>query len=84
MKYKKKPIAVEAFKYGFEEPPEWFDVAIEGRIIVFPVKGSDIQINTLEGPMGANAGDYIIKGVKGELYPCKGEIFEETYERVEE
>ena len=84
MQYRKKPITIEAFKYGHEKPPEWFDVAIDADLIRFPVKGADIQVVTLEGPMNANAGDYIIKGVKGELYPCKGEIFEETYERVGE
>lgn len=40
-----------------------------------------VEIETLEGTMQANLGDYIIKGVKGEFYPCKPDIFEETYER---
>lgn len=41
-------------------------------------------IHTLEGDMKADAGDYIITGVKGEQYPCKPDIFEQTYEPVEE
>lgn len=43
-----------------------------------------VEIQTLEGIMKADIGDYIIKGVKGEIYPCKPDIFEETYEKVEE
>lgn len=84
MKYRKKPIDVEAFKYGFEQPPEWFNEAIDKGIIKFPVKGHDIVIKTLEGQMGANAGAYIIRGAYGELYPCAGAIFESTYEKAED
>ena len=47
------------------------------------MKNCHIYIDTLEGIMTANYGDYIIKGVKGEFYPCKPDIFEETYEDVE-
>ncbi len=43
----------------------------------------NFEINTLEGTMTANVGDWIIKGVKGEFYPCKPEIFDATYEAVE-
>lgn len=85
MKYKKKPIPIEAFRWGFEQPPEWFDKAIDEGKILFPVKGNwDIEIVTLEGRMGANAGTYIVQGVNGELYPCVAEVFEKTYERVED
>lgn len=45
---------------------------------------NDLYIETLEGVMHAEPGDYIIKGVNGEFYPCKPDIFEKTYERVEE
>lgn len=84
MKYVKKPIPIDAFKWGFEQPPEWFDDAIDQGKILFPVAGDwDIEIETLEGRMGANAGTWIIKGVDNELYPCKSEIFERTYIRVE-
>ncbi|MCM3704056.1 hypothetical protein M3216_32435, partial [Paenibacillus macerans] len=47
-------------------------------------RGTFMQIKTLEGVMQANSGDYIIKGVQGEIYPCKPDIFEATYEKVEE
>jgi len=43
----------------------------------------EMEIETLEGKMKANKGDWIIKGVKGELYPCKPDVFEMTYEKVE-
>ena len=47
-------------------------------------RNNGIQINTLEGIMIASVGDYIIKGIQGEFYPCKPNIFEQTYEEVEE
>lgn len=46
--------------------------------------GTDIYINTLEGTLRATVGDWIIRGVKGEFYPCKPDIFEATYERVDD
>lgn len=82
MKYVKKPIPIEAFKYGFEQPPEWFEEACAKRIVQCPAKGGGLVIETLEGQMWADVGSYIIKGVGGELYPCRGDIFEETYERI--
>lgn len=61
MKYRKKPVIIEAIQ--FEDNPY-------------------LKIETLEGIMKASVGDYIIKGVNGEFYPCKPDIFEKTYERV--
>ena len=78
-RYRKKPVVVEAFKYDpADKHPEWFDDAIAVKI---DDRGL-AHIYTLEGVMIANPGDYIIEGVKGELYPCKPDIFEETYEEV--
>ena len=80
MEYRKKPVVVEAFRNGFDERPEWIDDAIiEGKIR--DVNGV-LAITTLEGIMNADIGDYVIKGVKGEIYPCKPDIFEQTYEKV--
>ena len=45
---------------------------------------SDLLIQTLEGEMIASKGDYIIKGIKGEIYPCKPDIFKDTYDLVED
>lgn len=85
--YKKKPIEIEAFKfYGpflADDVPKWFTQAVhEQRIILRGDRKTDhVEIPTLEGTMIARKGDWIIKGIKGELYPCKSDIFEATYER---
>lgn len=79
MKYRKKPVVIDAWKNSDEnEFPEWVSDADVGR-----EAGGVILINTLEGVMKAMPGDYIIKGVQGEVYPCKPDIFEATYEAVE-
>jgi hypothetical protein len=78
-KYRKKPIVIEAFKYFVDKRPEWFVDAIAGYIITPFQKYCEIK--TLEGIMRAEVGDYIIKGIKGEIYPCKSDIFESTYEK---
>lgn len=86
MKYRKKPVEVEAFKFGVEEMPNWFITKINnGEVVIFNRDNelTDFQfceIYTLEGVMVANKGDYIIRGVKGEIYPCKPDIFQQTYE----
>ncbi|MGW8381262.1 hypothetical protein ACWB45_00575 [Streptococcus parasuis] len=96
MKYKKKPIVIEAFKWTGDqnqtEDPEWIIEALKDGTVVIPntswsqeVHGKLVmEINTLEGVMIADQGDYIIQGIKGEIYPCKPDIFEASYERVEE
>lgn len=80
-KYRKKPVVVEAFKLGYEEPPKWYS----GKP-VYKNKGAEVYevIDTLEGKMRANLGDYIVKGIKGEFYPVKPDIFEATYEECVE
>ena len=88
-RFRKKPIVIEAFKWtgGPEqkEDPQWADEAIRDGVMFFENSGTPqvvLKIKTLEGMMTAQRGDYIIKGVKGELYPCKPDIFEATYESV--
>jgi len=94
MKYRKKPIVIEAVQYGandyadnpleFKELPIWLDEAVKNKKIVPVFKTEDfwyLEIETLEGKMLCLADDYIICGVKGEFYPCKPDIFEQTYER---
>lgn len=76
-RYRKKPVEVEAVQWTGENWQEikdfaGSDVAFDGRLYVF----------TLEGTLKADIGDYIIKGVKGEFYPCKPDVFEKTYEPV--
>jgi hypothetical protein len=87
MRYVKKPIIVEAFQYSSDMGtytmaiPKWFiEACVDGT--VFFKDGSD-HIKTLEGKFKISHGDYIIKGIKGELYPCKADIFEESYDPVE-
>jgi hypothetical protein len=88
MKFRKKPVEIEARKFRTNnEPYEDKNMdEIVGWIINNGGKarhdGTDIYIETLEGEMRAIVGDYIIQGVKGEFYPCKPDIFEETYELV--
>jgi hypothetical protein len=89
MKYRKKPVVINAFKWTGDmfqnEDPEWIMEAIqEGKVYFSNIGKEDVvmKIETLEGTHSANRGDYIIQGVKGELYPCKPDIFEMTYEEV--
>lgn len=84
MKYRKKPVEVEAFQFYYDAPrfPAWAEDAFTRRAIEVDYLG-DWYINTLEGRMHVSDGDYIIKGVKGELYACKPDIFDETYEIAE-
>ncbi|MCM3704047.1 hypothetical protein, partial [Paenibacillus macerans] len=83
-KYRKKPVVIDAFKWtggpDQTEDPEWIVEAIRGGVVWFYTeeRGTFMQIKTLEGVMQANSGDYIIKGVQGEIYPCKPDIFEAT------
>lgn len=91
MKYRKKPVEIEAFRYdgdfidkdGNYYIPGWGIEAFENNVIKYNSydKGK-LAIETLEGTMIADIGDYIIKGINGELYPCKPDIFRKTYELV--
>ena len=81
-RYRKKPIIIDAIKWtreNAEEVETFFEQASD-----FGLKDGIWSIITLEGTMSAFPGDWIIKGVKGEFYPCKPDIFEATYEPVEE
>ena len=86
-KYRKKPVVIDAFLYekGMEsvtaEWPRWvFDAIADGTLYA---EGDAMHIKTLEGPLHVSDGDWIIKGIKGELYPCKPDIFEQTYEKAD-
>lgn len=86
MKYRKKPVIIEAIQ--FEDNSDRIIEIHEfmgGDTIRVNYEDKDnpyLEIETLEGIMKASVGDYIIKGVNGEFYPCKPDIFEKTYERV--
>ena len=86
-KYRKKPVIVEAVKFGVTPRSQkiarefvgkdWIDWELVGSKVI-----SRPKIKTLEGNMEVGQGDYIIKGVNGEFYPCKPDIFEKTYEEI--
>lgn len=92
MKFRKKPVVIEAVRVskhmGLE--PQWFADAVTNRAVITHGMGKFgedrvyVEIDTLEGRMLGNEGDWIIKGVQGELYPCRNDIFAATYEAVAE
>lgn len=79
VKYVKKAVVVEAEPWtGDEEVMEKF----LGELFLIVDTDERLRIDTLEGHMWANLGDFVIKGVKGEFYPCKPDVFELTYDKV--
>lgn len=82
MRYRKKPLEIEAWRYGEEATPEWGHVAFESGVLRLTPDG-EAKVRTLEGSMTARKGDYIVKGIKGELYLVKPDIFEATYGSVD-
>lgn len=79
-KYIKKPIVIEAIQWTSENLSE-IDKFTQGKV---KNHESVLIIPTLEGEMYASLSDYIIKGVNGEFYPCKPDIFDKTYDEVTE
>jgi hypothetical protein len=89
MKYRKKPVVIDAIQWdgtytGMIKIEREFKADITASSTFHPIKNTvDMwNIKTLEGSLSAEKGDYIIKGVKGEFYPCKPDIFRMTYEIV--
>lgn len=85
MKYRKKPVEIEAVQYTGANEHEIMEFAGDARVRCVPMSMAvrpAITIDTLEGVMTASEGDFIIRCVKGELYPCKPDIFAATYEPV--
>lgn len=83
--FRKKPVVIEAVQVSLAglpmERPQWLVDAIGDGTVYW--QGGDTPyytIETLEGAMRANLGDWIIRGVNGELYPCKPDVFAKTYE----
>jgi len=89
-KYKKRPVVIEAIQWTGENLREIINfTGLNNSAKHFSweeyealVKKEGLKIFTLEGTHMASVGDYIIKGVAGEVYPCKPDIFEKTYEAV--
>lgn len=98
MKFRKKPVVIEAFRYdgdlkdrdGKYYVPDWAVKAFEKGTMYYIVPRTktadtpELYIKTLEGNHHVSVDDYVIQGVNGELYPCKPDIFEKTYEEVSE
>jgi hypothetical protein len=98
MKFRKKPIIIEAFQYdgdlmnseGEYYVPEWATDAFLDDTLFYDSPQDkneppyELYVSTLEGDMLVRVNDYVIQGVNGEIYPCKPDIFEKTYEKVEE
>lgn len=76
--YKKKPVIISAVKWTGDNIKEISSFTDNKAMI----KNNTLIIPTLEGTMAAEIGSYIIRGVHGEFYPCKSNIFEETYEEI--
>ena len=87
MIYRKKPVEIEAWEFtreALKSSDSWVRLYGNELRLISQYAGEVlyIEIDTLEGIMRANLGDFIIKGVQGEFYPCKPDIFEQTYEKV--
>lgn len=94
-KYRKKPVIIDAFQYdgdltgadGKCYVPDWVVEAYNRGVIYYGSSKGDklpyeLFIDTLEGTHHVSVGDYVVKGIKGELYPCKPDIFEDIFETV--
>lgn len=90
MKYRKKPVVIDAWQFTKENyrdgAPHFIKHAVGSPVVLWSQFGGEViggEIKTLEGVMTVSEGDFIIKGVQGEFYPCKPDIFAETYEESE-
>lgn len=88
-KFRKIPVEIEAVQYDGTNAGEIErfvngDIGMFGGTLDYDPIGNDYFIKTIEGKMTVRKDDYIIKGVKGEFYPCKPDIFHKTYEQVGE
>ena len=83
--YRKKPVVIEAFLWdgkNFQDIERLLEAGDGKMSISYSNQVDYLEIHTLEGVMKANKGDFVIRGVSGELYSCKPDIFEATYEKV--
>lgn len=81
--FRKKPIVIEAMQWDPDNPQpmlDWLTVLGAGYLHVVIGGLRELRITTLEGDMQVRPGCYVIRGVRGEVYPCEKSIFEETYE----
>jgi hypothetical protein len=83
MKYRKKPVVIDAIQFTDAVTVMQWVESFEGEIPTIAYRSDGIVIATLEGQMRADPDDWIIRGVQGKFYPCKPDIFEATYEAAE-
>jgi len=80
-KFRKKPVVISAWRIELDSDKlDWVAAAFAAETIDWCPSGEGLYINTLEGHMRGDMGDWLIRGVKGELYACKPDIFAATYE----
>ncbi|WKB53004.1 hypothetical protein [Eleftheria terrae] len=85
MKYRKKPVVIDAWRIDYDaERPDWVQAAFVADEIDWDYGGDCLWIDTPEGTVMGGMGDMLIRGVKGELYPCRADIFLLSYEAVVE
>jgi hypothetical protein len=88
MKFRKKPVVIDAFQWSpqqEEQAPQWFKDALASRQIYYIDAGSinvKLGICVIGGRVTADSGDWVLRGVNGEFYPCTDDIFWKTYEQV--
>lgn len=82
--FRKKPVEIQAMQWDGDNWEEMIPFIGDAGTLGIPDEHhlTSVEITTLEGTMTASPGDWIIRGVKGEFYPCKPDIFEATYEQV--
>lgn len=92
-KYRKKPVVIEAIQFTGENQNEILQVTNADNIVVYylpvEVDGETVNqrvlvVHTLEGAMTVSMNDWVIKGIKGEFYPCKPDIFDASYEPADQ
>lgn len=88
-KYRKKPVVIEAVQWKPDGRDNLIEIAEffgdnQQYTVSYNLEVHTLSIYTLEGIMDASPGDYVIRGIKGEYYPCKPDIFDATYEAIEE
>jgi len=88
-RYRKRPVVIDAIRYDGPGPSlddvfAWVRDLSVGEDAMYHTSARGFVIRTLEGDMRVEPGDWVIRGVKGEYYPCKSDIFEATYEAVTE
>lgn len=84
-KFRKRPVVIDAWQWLGNVYEPWLDnkpFVLDNKPFVVDASNGKLEIPTLEGTLTASVGDWIIRGVKGEFYPCKADIFALTYEEV--